>query len=113
MPQGERCHHRRPAKGRWISASGRLGKTRFSSGRLRLWPEQRLGQRGRPEGLSWAKAGCPRWLRPAGIGGTRSEERRVGKECVSTCRSGWARYPYKKKYIKTMKREQTQQPVAK
>src|SRR3546814_14977209 len=22
----------------------------------------------------------------------RSEERRVGKECVSTCRSGWARY---------------------
>src|SRR3546814_19318895 len=23
----------------------------------------------------------------------RSEERRVGKECVSTCRSGWAPYP--------------------
>src|SRR3546814_10997676 len=23
---------------------------------------------------------------------TRSEERRVGKECVSTCRSGWAQY---------------------
>src|SRR3546814_12745840 len=22
----------------------------------------------------------------------RSEERRVGKECVSTCRSGWAQY---------------------
>src|SRR3546814_19154397 len=22
----------------------------------------------------------------------RSEERRVGKECVSTCRSGWTRY---------------------
>src|SRR3546814_13707822 len=22
----------------------------------------------------------------------RSEERRVGKECVSTCRSGWSRY---------------------
>src|SRR3546814_18228143 len=29
-------------------------------------------------GLSW------RW---------RSEERRVGKECVSTCRSRWAAYP--------------------
>src|SRR3546814_13070406 len=26
----------------------------------------------------------------------RSEERRVGKECVSTCRSRWSRYPYKK-----------------
>src|SRR3546814_16182330 len=28
---------------------------------------------------------------------TRSEERRVGKECVSTCRSRWAPYHYKKK----------------
>src|SRR3546814_11261850 len=26
----------------------------------------------------------------------RSEERRVGKECVGTCRSRWARYHYKK-----------------
>src|SRR3546814_13551720 len=26
----------------------------------------------------------------------RSEERRVGKECVSTCRSRWAPYPSKK-----------------
>src|SRR3546814_15515031 len=25
-----------------------------------------------------------------------SEERRVGKECVSTCRSGWSPYHYKK-----------------
>src|SRR3546814_20700931 len=27
----------------------------------------------------------------------RSEERRVGKECVSTCRSRWSPYPSKKK----------------
>src|SRR3546814_6159883 len=27
----------------------------------------------------------------------QSEERRVGKECVSTCRSRWAPYNYKKK----------------
>src|SRR3546814_18799442 len=27
---------------------------------------------------------------------TRSEERRVGKECVSTCRSRWSPYHYKK-----------------
>src|SRR3546814_21112765 len=27
----------------------------------------------------------------------RSEERRVGKECVSTCRSGWSPYHNKKK----------------
>src|SRR3546814_17967723 len=30
----------------------------------------------------------------------RSEERRVGKECVSTCRSRWSPYPYKKKQHK-------------
>src|SRR3546814_18399856 len=33
--------------------------------------------------------------RPAGAG--RSEERRVGKECVSTCRSRWSAYHNKKK----------------
>src|SRR3546814_9659500 len=27
-----------------------------------------------------------------GASNTRSEERRVGKECVSTCRSRWSRY---------------------
>src|SRR3546814_16601638 len=27
----------------------------------------------------------------------RSEERRVGKECVSTCRYRWSPYPYKQK----------------
>src|SRR3546814_15817399 len=28
----------------------------------------------------------------------RSEERRVGKECVSTCRSRWSPYNYKNQY---------------
>src|SRR3546814_14613851 len=32
---------------------------------------------------------------------TRSEERRVGKEGVSTCRSRWTPYHYKKKQITT------------
>src|SRR3546814_12175943 len=31
----------------------------------------------------------------------RSEERRVGKECVSTCRSRWSPYHYKKNKHKT------------
>src|SRR3546814_12147741 len=31
----------------------------------------------------------------------RSEERRVGKECVSTCRSRWRPYHKKKKKVKT------------
>src|SRR3546814_12380919 len=33
----------------------------------------------------------------AGIAEYRSEERRVGKECVSTCRSRWSPYHSKKK----------------
>src|SRR3546814_12816436 len=32
----------------------------------------------------------------ADIADGRSEERRVGKECVSTCRSRWSPYPEKK-----------------
>src|SRR3546814_14553550 len=31
----------------------------------------------------------------------RSEERRVGKECVSTCRSRWSPYHEKKKHTKS------------
>src|SRR3546814_16072223 len=31
----------------------------------------------------------------------RSEERRVGKECVSTCKSRWSPYHYNKKHINT------------
>src|SRR3546814_15625205 len=31
-----------------------------------------------------------------GVRPERSEERRVGKECVSTCRSRWSPYHYKK-----------------
>src|SRR3546814_18228015 len=34
-------------------------------------------------------------------GKIRSEERRVGKECVSTCRSRWSPYHSKKKNINT------------
>src|SRR3546814_1886660 len=30
--------------------------------------------------------------RPSSWAGSRSEERRVGKECVSTCRSRWSPY---------------------
>src|SRR3546814_14755091 len=39
----------------------------------------------------WLLRNCAGWLAVA-----RSEERRVGKECVSTCRSRWSPYHYKK-----------------
>src|SRR3546814_9554701 len=35
---------------------------------------------------------------PSNRAPSRSEERRVGKECVSTCRSRWSPYHYKKKH---------------
>src|SRR3546814_16599584 len=38
---------------------------------------------------------------------TRSEERRVGKECVSTCRSRWSPYHSKKNTHKTIRYAQT------
>src|SRR3546814_14681448 len=36
--------------------------------------------------------------------GVRSEERRVGKECVSTCRSRWSPYHSKKKRYKNRRK---------
>src|SRR3546814_17240564 len=42
-------------------------------------------------------------LGPAMAGIERSEERRVGKECVSTCRSRWSPYQYNKKTKETPK----------
>src|SRR3546814_13729550 len=49
---------------------------------------------------------------PAGRGaapdGGRSEERRVGKECVSTCRSRWSPYHYKKKTRKKKRKTEVQ-----
>src|SRR3546814_14399176 len=38
------------------------------------------------------------WLRQSHIQTVRSEERRVGKECVSTCRSRWSPYAKTKKH---------------
>src|SRR3546814_2422072 len=40
------------------------------------------------------RSGCrhPRRVRLRSSPATRSEERRVGKECVSTCRSRWSPY---------------------
>src|SRR3546814_20590977 len=42
---------------------------------------------------------------------TRSEERRVGKECVSTCRSRWSTYHYKKKKPDHIRRVQYKKPT--
>src|SRR3546814_14789802 len=40
----------------------------------------------RKDGGDYVISGSKMWI----TNGTRSEERRVGKECVSTCRSRWS-----------------------
>src|SRR3546814_14297035 len=59
-----------------------------------------LGDVGREFALSQRVAIDANDLQPALLGGVldvfRSEERRVGNECVSTCRSRWSPSHYKK-----------------
>src|SRR3546814_2084586 len=57
--------------------------------------------RTRPQRRLWAASISVRStnIRLKSCNRTRSEERRVGKECVSTCRSRWSPYHYKKKKI--------------
>src|SRR3546814_17324503 len=45
-------------------------------------------------------------LQPGNVVKVRSEERRVGKECVSTCRSRWSPYHYKKKTNNSLQKEE-------
>src|SRR3546814_14185867 len=72
--------------GRRQAGPGSLGPARSKAGkeekRTRLDVRERRRQ----------AAACSRPLCP-----WRSEERRVGKECVSTCRSRWSPYHYKQK----------------
>src|SRR3546814_19259975 len=54
----------------------------------------------------WARTLANRFfLSVPAIRVSRSEERRVGKECVSTCRTGWSPIHYKKKKQKSITRE--------
>src|SRR3546814_19970802 len=62
-----------------------------------------LGTRAEPQGACQAGRAlhaarlCRAAYRPDHHGAIRSEERRGGKEGVSTCRSRWSPYHYKKK----------------
>src|SRR3546814_9526681 len=53
--------------------------------RERTWTPHMQGSRG-------SQGRTVRWQAPANCLPERSEERRVGKECVSTCRSRWSPY---------------------
>src|SRR3546814_20467366 len=60
--------------------------------------DPKLGRVSSSSPCPWLSA-WPRWTSPCVFCdlSIRSEERRVGQECSSTCRSGWWPYPYKKK----------------
>src|SRR3546814_17163130 len=83
-----------------ISFLQRFSRDGFTA---RLMPEGEAGPR--PVGMSgdeWPDpfvfgAAEPPQECDKGAGEPRSEERRVGKECVSTCRSRWTPDHYKKK----------------
>src|SRR3546814_14831000 len=67
-------------------------------------PALDLAARGDQRVVTLQLIGAGMVIEPGECGGSlwRSEERRVGKECVSTCRSRWSPYHEKKK---TQKRE--------
>src|SRR3546814_16969113 len=93
--------HRETAVG--IAVSSQLLDRLFQQSVRQVIEPLRYGQaHGRAEdeaGLSRQTLGGLAQQFYTGIGqqGVRSEERRVGKECVSTCRSRWSPYHYKKK----------------
>src|SRR3546814_14004275 len=77
-------------------------------GHAAAWPIQGLIRHFRGEierRIDARDAGQP-VLSAAAVGfiALRSEERRVGKECVSTCRSRWSPYHKKKKKVNKYKR---------
>src|SRR3546814_13825704 len=70
---------------------------------------------GQTRGPDGSRPRTPAGRRPVGSrspcwrpGRSRSEERRVGKECVSTCRYRWSPYT-KKKHIREEKNETIEQ----
>src|SRR3546814_9638005 len=73
-----------------------IGETAIIGDRVRLYQMVTLGAKRFPPGENGElKKGLPRHPiieDDVVIYAGRSEERRVGKECVSTCRSRWSRY---------------------
>src|SRR3546814_11668546 len=92
----------RPALGKGI-ADEQLAENAIRAVRVKEiqeMPGPHLMHRGEQQVLLARHERILRRLVPARVGRRRSEERRVGKECVSTCRSRWSPYHYKKNMIR-------------
>src|SRR3546814_8310350 len=78
-----------PRGGRLPGRSGLLRPgIRLWHGRIRPWVIEQRGYPGE-SAMSVAETSYPQAVEDTD---NRSEERRVGKECVSTCRSRWSPY---------------------
>src|SRR3546814_20238500 len=83
----------------WVAFGGiavGVGLT-WSIGRAKEWISRRFGEEGGSQILislliPFGSYLIAEHLHCSGILAARSEERRVGKECVSTCRSRWSPY---------------------
>src|SRR3546814_15952226 len=102
-----------PAAGCWDVSNACLALSRYATDRLPsllpLYRERGDGDRWRPSPVAHIlarrrlKARTFRCtfmsMQPFNFFEQRSEERRVGKECCRTCRSGWSPSHYKKNRI--------------
>src|SRR3546814_14334413 len=82
----------------WRTRSRRLRRPLIGSTDRRLdlvqAPATRRSRSSQRSASAWAS-------KRASIPSNKQEERRVGKECVSTCSSRWSPYPYTKQYYIT------------
>src|SRR3546814_17614228 len=75
-----------------VKAARKLQEQSGCSLGIDIWIEKILPMGG---GIGGGSSNAAKTL--LGLNHLRSEERRVGKECVSTCRYRWSKYNYKKK----------------
>src|SRR3546814_11662346 len=87
----------------WSSdvCSSDLWNNYFSRAAARCVAARRLSSISAIAGRSCSTTSGPAPSGEPELKGGRSEERRVGKECVSTCRSRWSPYHEKKKKHKS------------
>src|SRR3546814_12814624 len=80
-------------------ARGAIRKVELYAGTKEQVERRFVDARRRPRAAVGGRMKVPRRVHVGAVVG-RSEERRVGKECVSTCRSRWSPYNEKKKMTK-------------
>src|SRR3546814_20604372 len=96
-----------------VCSSDLAGRFSTPCNRANWRSDRRLCDKGYGPCRRHARSGARRTNRSLGPRATRSEERRVGKGCVSTCRYRWSPYHEKKKqqykpYKKCTKNQQQQ-----